>query len=599
MRKFVFFIFLIFFLATSCNSPDDVNTRLDFLEAEIKDLKTALYYLESAYKDGKIIKSITPNVDADGNECGWIILFSDETSITLRDGTNGDSFIEKVEIQDNLAIFTLVNGSVFRFMMYVEPRPKLLCMEFLASSNPMQLINNVSCQIEGDSLLTCWIPIIIADKKLIPHFTFEGDYVSVDDTEVISDETRVDFSKPVSITVGKGDKETEYTVLVHSFTGLPILRIDTENRQPVESKEEYINAHFLLTEDVLTRAAGDIQEGYVQIKGRGNTTWNRFPKKPYRLKFEEKISLLDEPKDKSWVLLANYADKSLLRNDITFYMGSISNLEYTPTSHFVELFLNGAYQGTYQLTDKIKIAKHRVNVGNDGFLLEIDDYAPKEMDSRYFRVNHLNQPCINVKDPSVEYDDENYTYVKQFVLTAEAALFSENFTDLDVGWQKYMDIDTFVDYYIICEITKNTDSMWGSTFMSLKRNGKLKMGPLWDYDLAFGNYSGIASMASSEGFKLKGNQWYSRLFEDPVFVSKVKERYDYFYNRKNDILDRINTIANYLYYSVVENDNKWGVLYLEGWPNVNAWGCYQNEVQFLKEWLCSRMDWLKMQYDSM
>ena len=348
-------------------------------------------------------------------------------------------------------------------------------------------------------------------------------------------------------------------------------------------------------EDVRTRSAGDVTEADVKIKGRGNSTW-AMAKKPYALKFDEKISLLDEPKDKSWVLLANYADKTSLRNQTAFYMGSISNLDYTPRFHFVDLMLNGRYNGTYQLGEKIKISKDRVNVGDDGFLLEID--AKAGADEITFYTNHLNHP-VNIKDPDVEVDDENYNYIKDYVITAEDALFSDHFKDSEEGWQKYMDMDSFVDWYLINEIAKNNDAcFFSSCYMHLKRGDKLKMGPLWDFDIAFGNvdYNGNYT---SDGFWIKDVTWYSRLFEDPAFVAKVKERFDYFYSRKDDIVSEINANAQYLRYSAQENNNKWHTLYTYTWPNYDIWGSYQNEVQSMKEWLHARFEWLKAEFDKM
>ena len=105
----------------------------------------------------------------------------------------------------------------------------------------------------------------------------------------------------------------------------------------------------------------------MKIKGRGNSTWG-LPKKPYKIKFETKTSLLDEPADKEWVLLANYYDKTLVRNEIAFYMGRMSNLDYTPSSNFVNVYINEKYNGIYQLSDQLKISVNRVNVGEDGFL---------------------------------------------------------------------------------------------------------------------------------------------------------------------------------------------------------------------------------------
>ena len=250
--------------------------------------------------------------------------------------------------------------------------------------------------------------------------------------------------------------------------------IETDGRQDITSKDDYLHARFKLVEDVETRGAGDIIETEVNIKGRGNNTWLVQPKKPYRLKFNEKLSLLGESSDKSWVLLANYYDKTMLRNHLAFNLGKISCLQWTPSSHFVELMLNGRYNGTYELVEKLKISKHRVRPG--GILLEVDRYAPVEDDARFFETDSLRFP-LNIKDPDVEYGDSIYMYAKTFVQEAERALFSESFKDPDTGWQHYMDIDTFADWYIISEMAKNAETIWMTSYMTLKQGEKLMMGP--------------------------------------------------------------------------------------------------------------------------
>jgi hypothetical protein len=275
-------------------------------------------------------------------------------------------------------------------------------------------------------------------------------------------------------------------------------------------------------------------------------------------------------------------------------MGSISSLDYTPRYHFVELMLNGMYMGTYQLGEKLKIGKDRVNVGDDGFLLEIDAKAAD--DEVTFMTEHLEQP-VNIKDPEVVVEDENYNYIKSYLMKAENALYAENFTDETEGWQKYLDLDSFVDWYLINEIAKNCDAAFvSSCYMNLKRGGKLKMGPLWDFDLAFGNID-YSESYDPKGFLIKYVSWYSRLFQDPAFVAKVKERFNYFYSHKDDIMRDINENAQYLRYSVEENNNKWGTLYNYTWPNYDIWGNYLNEVQYLKNWLNERFEWLKKELE--
>jgi hypothetical protein len=260
--------------------------------------------------------------------------------------------------------------------------------------------------------------------------------------------------------------------------------------------------------------------------------------------------------------------------------------------------LNGRYNGTYQLGDHLKISKDRVNVGDDGFLMEIDFRASSEDDTRYFQVAHLEHP-VNIKDPDVEYNDADYNYAKEFVEAADAALFSNNFRDPENGWQKYMDMDSFVDWYLINEISRNHDAqLYSSCFMNLKRGGRLKMGPLWDFDLAFGNID-YGTCYEVEGFWIMHTFWYKRLFQDPAFVAKIKERFNYFYLHRSDIYNDINQNANYLRYSVAENNNKWNTFYNYTWPNYDIWGSYLNEVQYMKTWLNKRFEWLKSQFDAM
>ena len=475
----------------------------------------------------------------------------------------------------------------------IEPDPYLLSMSFKTIDNPVLIKTDVICEIKGDSIVECWLPGIQEDKYLIPSFDYYGSSVIMDGEEIISGVTPHNFRKPVVMTISSGEKHRQYEIYVHAYTGLPVIWIDTDNSEPITSKSKYQNAHFKLIEDVLTRSAGEIIETDVQIKGRGNTTWGRrMPKKPYRLKFYEKISILNEPKDKSWVMLANYADKTMLRNCVASYMGQISLLDYTPRFHFVELILNGSYNGTYQIGDKLKISKHRVNVGDDGFLLEIDARASSGDCS--FTVEHLSNPVVIV-DPDLKEGDANYNYVRDFVVMADKVLYASYYRDFDKGWQKYMDIDSFVDWYLINEIAKNNDaSFYSSCYMNLSKGGKLKMGPIWDFDLGYGNTSTNGN-DNPEGFWVKRATWYSRLMKDSVFVNRVKERFDYFYSRRDDIMREIDENALYLRYSIIENDAKWAKLSQHG----DTWTSYMEEVQALKNWINHRMEWLKEEFDKM
>ena len=498
--------------------------------------------------------------------------------------------------------------------------PRLTRLEFLADDNPELLVDDVVCTITGDSVAECWVPHVMGGKRLVARFTVSdiasslpqeqpSPKVLADGERMESGVTVVDYARPVTLTVtsqlvGEGLQplQHDYTVYVHAFTGLPVLWIETEDEAPIESKEEYVRASFRLTEDVVTRSPGDVVEMTGQIRGRGNSTWS-LPKKPYRLKLDTKTELLGMPADKSWVLLANYSDKTMLRTATAMHMGQMSNIGFTPRAHFVELMLNGRYEGTYQLCEKLELSRHRIDVGGEGFLLEIDQRAKAEDDGPLVSVEHIKAPIV-IKEPDVKAGSEDYAYVSSFLAEADSVLFSDGFRDPDRGWRKYLDMDSFVDWYVVNEIAKNNDAyFFASCYMNLLRDstnsgGWLRMGPLWDFDLAFGNVLNSKNY-EPEGFYVRFVPWYARLLRDPDFLARVKERFGYFYNHRDDILNDINENARYLNRAAAENENRWGTLYKLTWQNHEAWGNYHNEVNHLKEWIIHRMDWLRNEFEKM
>ena len=463
----------------------------------------------------------------------------------------------------------------------------------LKEHNP-SLSEDIVMEIEGNQIFGK-VPLPYGAKidSLICNFAMDGAYVKVNDDLQTSGISSNSFRDVLYYDVhSQSEIINQYEVFIKYFTGLPVISINTDNNEEITSKENYVKGSI----DIYGTNNYEDLVSNIKIRGRGNSTWVKFPKKPYQIKFDDKESMLGMAPDKKWILLANYSDKTLLRNEIAFELGRLSNLDWTPESQFVELFINNLYQGTYQITQKVEESSNRVNIGDNGFLLEVDHLNRLDDDDVYFttdRYPSTESYLFNIKEPKVDYNDEKFIFIKNYITDVENILFSDDFKDPIDGYRKYIDVESFVDWYIINELTKNNDAAFvTSVYMDIVPNDKLKMGPIWDFDIAMGNinYNGNENPF---GFWIKNNaSWVNRLFQDDYFVNVVKERFKYFTQNKNLILGKIVENANRLDDAQTENFQKWDILGMYVWPNNVYFGTYKEEVNYLHTWLLLRWDWM-------
>lgn len=376
-------------------------------------------------------------------------------------------------------------------------------------------------------------------------------------------------------------------------TSLPRVTLTTANNEEITRKT--INAEIMMES-----ASGTINMSKpVTVKGRGNISWWDAPKKSYTFFLKEGDGVLSMDKGKSWALIANYKDATMIRNDIAFYIGrEMSLLDYTPDSRFAELILNGRYWGVYQVSETIDAAANRVDVGDDGFILEIDGKA--RYDDVVFHTTRLPEMPFNIKYPETKEGDENYTFARDYVQKAEDALFSDDFLDEERGYRQYIDMPSFVEWYLVNEICKNTDAaFYTSCYFSLARGGKLKMGPVWDFDLAFGNHYVGGSINDPEHCYFMDKGWFARLFEDPSFVSMVKSRFDDYYTNRQKIYDRIDEDCRLLSSCLVWNNKIWGCICNSSSSENDVLSAYRNRIQILKSWIERRMNNLKEEIEKL
>ena len=364
-----------------------------------------------------------------------------------------------------------------------------------------------------------------------------------------------DENNPIEVTIDK--PITIKAVFKHyPASGLPVVKIKTNQVVgPAMDKSSYVEGSLEIIGDGNFEG---LEETTMKIKGRGNSTWwictdasagAVVGKCPYQVKFGDKTSILGMPEDKKWVLLAEKSDKSMIRNKIARYMGELSDLEYTPNAEYVELFINEDYQGTYLIGQKVEESSNRVDIGDDGYLIEIDTDANGriDVDDTIFKPTIWSSihtdGVFNIKDPDIDYGSDEFYLIENYINDFESVLYSNNFNNPDSGYESYIDVDSLIDWFLINEIAKSVDARWySSIYFSYIPGKKIKMGPIWDFDLSYGNLNYSDAQYTSD-FYIKQNNWIDRLFLDEVFVEKVKIRYSYYYSKLDDIKSKIDEFA--------------------------------------------------------
>lgn len=367
---------------------------------------------------------------------------------------------------------------------------------------------------------------------------------------------------------------------------LPVLRIDTEDSQPVVDKENYVRATMTLDPNGTAFAP---YSGTLGIRGRGNSTW-AYPKKPYRLKLDTKSPMMGMAAERDWVLLANYVDRSQLRTWTAGEISRTTELQFTPTFHHVEVVLNGEYVGVYQLTENIEPGAARVDIdelepGDDappevtgGYLLEIDARL-EENDEPGWRTDRWVPVVVKEPDPTTP---AQRTYIKGHVDDFEDALFSPDYRDPALGYRRYLDVASFADHYLVQELTQNQDVFFSSTFFTKHRgDDRLRFGPMWDFDRSMGSPSSYVDPSPEGWWARTRGPWSNRLFTDPALVQDVAARWSQFEAGFRTLPERIEDLGTQLAPAVLNDAARWRY---DPAPT--------DDPTYLSNWLQARIDWI-------
>jgi subtilisin-like proprotein convertase family protein len=407
-------------------------------------------------------------------------------------------------------------------------------------------------------------------------------------------------------------------------SNLPIVFINTS--QPIT------DANSTVSMGIINNGTGrnnitDAWNGYnnkAQINIRGSSSKN-FEKKSYSIETHDALgnvlsgSLLGMPIESDWVLGASYADKTLLRNSLTYDLFR-SMGHYSARNKNVEVVLNNEYQGIYALIEKPKRDVNRINIQkldptenslpnmSGGYIIKIDRRGVPGWFSQFAGNCVANTKFfyqyVYPKDTIITTPQKNY--IQSYLNDFENTMNSSSFADPINGYAKYIDVGSFVDFFIINELSKNVDAFRLSTYLykkSIIDGGKLFIGPVWDYDIAWHNCN------NNNSFNIAGWEyptqdddypipnWWNRFMQDPVFVNKLYCRWkDLRQNvlSLNSLNNYIDSSANLLNESQQRNFKQWPILgaYINPNPQNQAGATYLSEVADLKTWLANRIAWI-------
>ena len=416
--------------------------------------------------------------------------------------------------------------------------------------------------------------------------------------------------------------------LAQTPSNLPIILIVTSGNTIVDEPKVMASMKIFHNE---TGALNNVNDnpnyvGKIGIEYRGSSSQS-FPKKPFGLEtwdaegMELDTALFGWPSESDWILFASYNEKSLMHNVLTLRMAESMGL-YASRTKYVELYLNGQYEGVYVFMEKIKRDKGRVDIAKlnpeessgknltGGYIVKIDKATgsnKKGWFSNYSNQIRFHKPTEFFYEypKTITVIQENY--IKGYLRDFEDALMSKGFTDPDDGYQKYIDMKSFVMMTILNEVSKNVDGYRISTFLFKDKGEKLKIGPPWDYDISYGN-ANYCRGDSYEGFSYNFNRvcpddnwqvpfWWERFLGDVNFIREFRTTYeDLRANgvlQESEILGMIDAMALELKDAQKRNFSRWNILGRFVWPQPEPFATsWDGEVDELKKWIKLRLQWL-------
>lgn len=436
-----------------------------------------------------------------------------------------------------------------------------------------------------------------------------------------------DLSSLFFFSVGVNQTVMNYSPVMNWFvppflsSDLPIIKINTFGEQiPDEPK---IVAHMGIIDNGQGNrnyVFSDSLNGYdgqIAIETRGASSAS-FPKKNYGFETQNNlgennnVNLLGMPKENDWILHGPFSDKSLIRNVLAFHLGNLTD-RWAPRTRYCELFINNEYVGIYILMEKIKTDDDRIDIAKldaddnagdsltGGYIVQVDRF---EFGNGWFSPFNPNHFFVYQYPNSNNLTTTQENYIKNRITSFEQVLASSNFDDPDLGYASFIDVGSFIDHLLVVELSRDVDAYRLSSFLFKDKDSKgglLNAGPLWDFNLGFGN-ADYCDGWMTDGWNFEEQScgedqpfWWDRLQEDTVFNNQVQCRWDELRAgpwQTDLIMQFIDDQAAILEEAQVRNFERWEVLGNYLWPNAFVGDTYEEEITYLKNWTTDRLNWM-------
>ena len=370
----------------------------------------------------------------------------------------------------------------------------------------------------------------------------------------------------------------------YPYVGIPRMVIETRNMSQIKDNSTAISAIMQIYGE--KEPESDIVE--ISIRGRGSASF-KMPKNSYKLEPKKKESLLGMPKDKDWALIANFGDKSHLRNLISYKLSSLMGATYAPQCQYVELYLNRKYMGLFLLVETIKLDKNRINIIKDTNTYLIEKETENRSDPPFVKTE--KGTLFHIKHPHSP-DQEKIQELKQYLDSWETYLQKQSFSDIE----SRLDLSSYFSHYWTQEISKNVDGNFNrSVFIYWHGDGPIHFGPVWDFDLAYGNSTTEAKRASS-GWYANKSGWHSQLLKNKKIDSLSKLYWQEHIAQAYTLLDTIDRYSKKISAAVQHEFKRWPDLQSTShWAYRQSFSSYEEVIDSLQTWYKRRLKWIDEQ----